>query len=170
MPNDSEWQSLAAQGHAVEAIRAYCVAHGVGLAEAKAAVERWRAVNYPPSPAFQRAFRAARRLTDALLAYLADPKDAAGQNTRFFSDVQPDRPTLDLAVEVAMEGVSEGLRRETAGRHAADGVRLVWFLCPETRTVVVQAGGKLAELDEHATLDGGDVLPGFSCEVAELFN
>jgi hypothetical protein len=75
-----------------------------------------------------------------------------------------------LAVEVAMEGVSEGLRRETAGRHAADGVRLVWFLCPETRTVVVQAGGKLAELDEHATLDGGDVLPGFSCEVAELFN
>lgn len=185
MPNDSEWQELAARGRAVDALRAYCVAHGVGLSEARTAVERWRAVNCPPSPAFQRAFRAARRFTDALLTYLAeyaaprsfqvrilpaDPKDVIGQNTRFFSDFPAGHPGLDLTVEIAMAGVSIELRQEVARRHTEAGVRLIWFVCPETRTVAIHTGGTPGtELHEKETLDGGDVLPGFLCQVAELF-
>jgi len=50
------------------------------------------------------------------------------------------------------------------------GVRLVWVFYPETRTVQVIASlQERFTLTEADTLDGGDVLPGFSCSVAELF-
>ena len=70
MANDSEWQQLAAQGHAVDALRAYCVAHGVGLSEARTAVERWRA---PASDADKTVV--AGRSEQALV--FADPDDLA---------------------------------------------------------------------------------------------
>jgi Uma2 family endonuclease len=66
----------------------------------------------------------------------------------------------DLAYEVALK-VSEYLRA---------GVRLVWVVHPEVRTVEVHrpqgAGVILHEQDE---LSSEDVLPGFRCRVADLF-
>lgn len=51
------------------------------------------------------------------------------------------------------------------------GVRIVWLVDPEDRTVTVftleDRDGKL--LHEKDTLDGGDVLPGCSAPVSELF-
>ena len=45
-------------------------------------------------------------------------------------------------------------------------MRLVWVLYPETRSVVVyRASGAARVLSEHDVLDGGDVLPGFSCAI-----
>lgn len=50
------------------------------------------------------------------------------------------------------------------------GVRLVWVVHPEERTVTVYTKpGDGTVLWEDATLTGGDVLPGFSCPVAEFF-
>jgi Uma2 family endonuclease len=50
------------------------------------------------------------------------------------------------------------------------GVRLVWILVPEDRSVAVFYTGKQSNiLVNGETLDGEDVLPGFSCPVAELF-
>jgi len=50
------------------------------------------------------------------------------------------------------------------------GVRLVWYVDPETRSAKVYdaAGGdrKLTETDE---LDGGDVLTGFRLSLADWF-
>ena len=47
---------------------------------------------------------------------------------------------------------------------------LIWLVDPEMRTVLVYRGTpRGGELDEEDTLDGGEVLPGFSCKVAELF-
>ena len=50
------------------------------------------------------------------------------------------------------------------------GVPLVWLLYPRTRTVVViRSLLDREELTAEDTIDGGDVLPGFSCPVADLF-
>ena len=51
------------------------------------------------------------------------------------------------------------------------GVRLVWVLNPDDRTVDVhKLGDPTTRLTEDDTLDGGDVLPGFSCAVRDLFD
>ena len=50
------------------------------------------------------------------------------------------------------------------------GVRLIWVIDPEDRSVTVYRKGAPDEyLTENDTLTGGDVLPGFSVRVAELF-
>ena len=50
------------------------------------------------------------------------------------------------------------------------GIPLMWWVYPNFKFVRVHEPGK-ASRDLHlgSTLDGGDVLPGFRCEVAELF-
>ncbi len=50
------------------------------------------------------------------------------------------------------------------------GVRLVWVVYPVTRTIqVVRSLQDLVALGIGDTLDAGDVVPGFSCPVAEIF-
>ena len=66
----------------------------------------------------------------------------------------------DLAYDVD-EKVLEYLRA---------GVRLVWVINPETRTVRVHRGdGSSAWLTERDVLDGEDVLPGYQCPIHDLF-
>ena len=66
----------------------------------------------------------------------------------------------DLAWEVDMK-VTEYLQA---------GVRLVWVFYPDTRTVwVSRADGQAARLGASETLSGADVLPGFTCPVADVF-
>jgi Uma2 family endonuclease len=49
-------------------------------------------------------------------------------------------------------------------------VRLVWLIDPETLTVTVfRQDAAPKSIGEGDTLDGGDVLPGFSVPVAEIF-
>jgi Uma2 family endonuclease len=50
------------------------------------------------------------------------------------------------------------------------GVKLLWIVYPEWRTVHVYRPGSVATvLTEADELTGEDVLPGFQCRVAELF-
>ena len=50
------------------------------------------------------------------------------------------------------------------------GVRLVWVFSPEAKTILVRRPDKSAVmLDVTDTLSGEDVVPGFSCPVADLF-
>ena len=50
------------------------------------------------------------------------------------------------------------------------GVRLVWFVRPKSRVVdVYTAPDHFTRLTASMQLDGGDVLPGFSVQVGELF-
>ena len=50
------------------------------------------------------------------------------------------------------------------------GVRLVWVIDPLGETVAVQAPGEEGRLLAAGdVLDGGDVLPGFSVQVADIF-
>ena len=76
----------------------------------------------------------------------------------------------DLVVEVASP--SDGRREvhDKAHMWINHGVRLVWVVQPETRTIdVYRPGGEVATLGERDALDGLDVLPGFSCEVSAVF-
>jgi Uma2 family endonuclease len=51
-----------------------------------------------------------------------------------------------------------------------NGVRLVWIIDPDTSTITVQKPGEEAiVLSTGDTLDGSDVLPGFSMNVDEIF-
>jgi Uma2 family endonuclease len=76
----------------------------------------------------------------------------------------------DLAVEVVSPGEFAEELWEKLTDYKSVGIRLVWVVSPATRIVQVRrADGSITELDETGTLSGEDVLPGFSCTVAELF-
>jgi Uma2 family endonuclease len=50
------------------------------------------------------------------------------------------------------------------------GVRVVWIINPRDREVVIVTEPlEYRTLESEATLDGGEVLPGFTCKVADLF-
>lgn len=81
---------------------------------------------------------------------------------------------LHVAPDLAVEILSPG---EPAGRFAAKlrfyllhGVRLVWVVDPVAETVTVYTPDQTDErvLGAGDTLDGGEVLPGFSVPVAEI--
>ena len=61
--------------------------------------------------------------------------------------------------------------REKIREYVLKGVKLIWLVDPESKTVTVYSGSlRGTEFDESETLDGGEVLPGFSCVIAELLN
>ncbi len=75
----------------------------------------------------------------------------------------------DLAIEVMSPTDNDKDLEKKLKKYAAAGV-LVWVFYPETRQVKVHAPGqkpKTLGLDE--TLDGGDVLPGFTLLVRDIF-
>jgi Uma2 family endonuclease len=76
----------------------------------------------------------------------------------------------DLAVEVKSPDDTFRQMREKAAYYLANGVKLVWLVYPEKRIVeVYPVDGDIQILTEEDTLDGGDVLPGFSMAVTEIF-
>ena len=77
----------------------------------------------------------------------------------------------DLVVEVVSPNDKPPEVREKARMWLSHGVRLVWVVYPETRSVdVYQADAPTVTLDDTQSLDGLDVLPGFSCAVADIFD
>ncbi len=76
----------------------------------------------------------------------------------------------DLAVEVLSTGDRASEARAKVSEYLAAGVRAVWVIDPAARTVRVHArAGGVRLLTESDELDGGDVVAGFRCPVAELF-
>lgn len=86
----------------------------------------------------------------------------------------PTQPVPDVSPDLAVEVLSEANTREEMERKLKEyflsEVSVVWFVDPEKRTVrVYTSPDDVTELKESDTLDGGDVLPGFSVPVARLF-
>ena len=80
-----------------------------------------------------------------------------------------DQPA-DLCVEVVSPSNTMRQLKAKAKEYLFAGVRLVWIVDPEDRSVTVITDPlESRTLEFEATLDGGDVLPGFSCKVADLF-
>lgn len=75
----------------------------------------------------------------------------------------------DLAVEILSPDDRMTVVMEKVRFYLAHGVRLVWLIDPDRRTVTVMAPpGTTRILTEDEMLDGGDVLPGFACAVREI--
>ena len=76
----------------------------------------------------------------------------------------------DLAVEVLSPSESASELEEKLEDYRACGTPLIWVVDPARRTVMVVASDAPVHwLREGDMLDGGEVIPGFSCAVAELF-
>jgi Uma2 family endonuclease len=76
----------------------------------------------------------------------------------------------DLAVEVVSPNDRYSRIRRKVREYLAKGVRLIWVVDPLDRSVTVyRALEDEVILTETEMLDGVDVVPGFSCCVADLF-
>ncbi len=80
---------------------------------------------------------------------------------------------VDIAPDFVVEVLSpSNTRKQILAKlreYFAKGVRLVWVLAPEDRTLTVYRTadeGRL--LHESATVTGEEVLPGFTCRVSDL--
>ena len=83
-----------------------------------------------------------------------------------YSEVSP-----DLVVEIASPGDSRTEVDEKALMWLSFGVRLVWVVHPDTRTIDAhRANRPVTTLRAADALDGLDVLPGFTCKVRDVFD
>lgn len=86
----------------------------------------------------------------------------------------PTKPIPDLAPDLAIEVLSKGNTKKEMARKRREyfkaGVQLVWEIDPVKRQAVVYTSAKIGQLlEESQTLTGGDVLPGFSLRLSDLF-
>ncbi len=91
-----------------------------------------------------------------------------------YPDGAPEHGFRPVPPEFAVEVISPTDKKTDIAQkqdlYARAGVPLVWWVDSEARTVTVHRPGQSPEvLDRSATLDGGDVLPGFSLPVERIF-
>lgn len=76
----------------------------------------------------------------------------------------------DLAVEVKSPTDSKRAMRRKAERYLELGTRVVWLVFPDEQEIEVYLPDEdVKTLRVGDTLDGGEVLPGFTLSVSELF-
>jgi Uma2 family endonuclease len=75
----------------------------------------------------------------------------------------------DLAVEAQSEGQSDKFMLDKALLYLANGTRMVWIAYSTQQIVEVLTPTYRKLLKIEDTLEGGDVLPGFSMAVREIF-
>ena len=76
----------------------------------------------------------------------------------------------DLAIEIRSPDDSLKQMREKAEYYLANGSRLVWLVVPGKRYVEVHRPNQEEEIMFGSdVLDGGDVLPGFTLPIADIF-
>ena len=80
------------------------------------------------------------------------------------------RVTPDLVIEAVSPNDTAYEVEDKIAQWLGAGVRLVWMLYPETQRVQVhRADGTVTKLRSEEQLLGEDVIPGFQCQAAEIF-
>jgi len=100
--------------------------------------------------------------------------DAAFVSTERLADIENPEKFVpfapDLAVEVLSPSNTVREMEEKIDLYFGAGSRMVWIVSPKRRTVSVYTSPlEVRILSERDTLEGGDVLPGFSYELSKLF-
>ena len=98
------------------------------------------------------------------LAFLGTQRLAAVA-TRGYAAIAP-----DLIAEILSPGDRPGEVRAKIEAWLAAGVRLAWELDPERRIATVhRADGSTSLIEAGGALDGETVIPGFRCELMDLY-
>jgi Uma2 family endonuclease len=95
------------------------------------------------------------------------------QVTRFFdaleNDYAPEMPVL--VAEIISPSESAAYIEEKVRDCIVGGAKLIWLVFPRTRTVrIVTPDGISRTIGNGGTLDGGELLPGFSLKLSSLFS
>ena len=90
------------------------------------------------------------------------------------SDGRPSKGFADLAPDLCIEIISPSEERADMQRkvreYFASGAEQVWHLFPDARRVIVfRTPNDTTTLETDEEITGGDLLPGFACRVADLF-
>ncbi len=100
------------------------------------------------------------------VAFLSKARVPKGLERQKFLDGAP-----DLAVEVISPSEDHTDMMTKVGEYLESGAKQVWQVFPESRRVVVYRSlDQVFTLEAEDDLDGGDLLPGFRCRVADLFS
>ena len=100
------------------------------------------------------------------IAYFSAAKISLDAMDSGYAEVPP-----DLVVEIVSPSDSRREVHDKARMWLRYGVGLVWVVQPDTRTMDVYRPGRgVVTLDEHDTLDGLAVLPGFTCAASDIFD
>ena len=100
------------------------------------------------------------------LAFISAERLPLNEDVPGYSELVP-----DIVVEVASPSDSRRSVHDKARMWRSYGAPLVWAVYPGTRSVDVhRADGSIVTLSEDDTLDGGEVLPGFSILVRDIFD
>ena len=100
------------------------------------------------------------------IAYISSEKMPLGVSVPGYAEVVP-----DIVVEIASPNDSLQSLKDKARMWMDFGVPLVWVGYPGSREVeVYTSGNSVITLTGSDVLDGGEVLPGFSCRVSEIFD
>ena len=75
----------------------------------------------------------------------------------------------DLVIEIVSLGDLYTEIQPKINRYRKDGVRLVWVIELQRKTIGVYSGDQYTSYDKDAELKGGDVIPGFSVPVSLIF-
>ena len=120
-----------------------------------------------------------RVFADAGVIVDRDPDTVRAPDAAFFSK---DRLSLTEAVSgyfsvvpnliIEVESPNDGRRalHDKALMWVSYGAEIVWVVRPEQRCVdVYQSGHNTTRLSGADSLDGGDILPGFRCQITDIF-
>lgn len=99
------------------------------------------------------------------IAFISAERMPSDARVTTYSEVVP-----ELVVEIVSPNDNLDDVLDKARMWLSFGVRLVWVVHPDTRSVDVHRAGQSVEsIAEDGELDGLDVLPGFRCSVAAIF-
>jgi Uma2 family endonuclease len=76
----------------------------------------------------------------------------------------------DLVVEIISPSETATEIQEKVQDYLKAGVRLIWLVYPKSKTVVeYRSNTQIRQLDINQNLEGGEIIPGFSYPLADLF-
>ncbi len=100
------------------------------------------------------------------IAFTSAQRMPLGTRIQGYTEVAP-----DLVVEIKSPSDSRREIHDKARMWLSHGVRLVWVIHPDPRTVDIHRPGRaITTLAIDDTLDGADVLPGFTVALTEVFD
>ena len=126
---------------------------------------------------FVRAGNLGRVLAESGFVLFTDPDTVRGPDISFVRRERVPEPvprgfarfSPDLAIEVLSPDDRPGKVLEKVADYLNAGTQIVWVIDPDRRQARVhRADGTISTIAEAGMLDGEDLLPGFTCTLAEI--